>query len=269
MPAETKIASESGHWYDREGNPRYTIIGKNGKERATTLRDARKEVLYPSVTTIMKCYPKFALTQWLIRQGIYAALTSPLQKDGETHEQYMDRIYRDAEEQAQKAREKGTDKHRIYELYLSGDVFDLTRSEQEECHRIITLLAFHLEISSYDLVLNSEPEKSFSSPIGYGGKVDLHSRTLNFVCDFKTKEFDENVTKLAWDEHLIQLQAYRNGLGMPQARMLNVFISTSVPGLARIVEHDREDIKGYRKFMATFELWKEMNDYDPATHSPR
>jgi len=24
--------SESGHWYDYEGNAQYTIVGKNGKE---------------------------------------------------------------------------------------------------------------------------------------------------------------------------------------------------------------------------------------------
>ena len=33
-----KFTSESGHWYTREGEPMYTIIGANGKERNTTLR---------------------------------------------------------------------------------------------------------------------------------------------------------------------------------------------------------------------------------------
>ena len=45
--------AESGHWYDREGNPAYTVIGKNGKPRGTTLRDARTLNLCPSVTTIL------------------------------------------------------------------------------------------------------------------------------------------------------------------------------------------------------------------------
>ena len=35
--------SEAGHWYDHEGKPMYTIVGVNGKERNTTLRDAKKE----------------------------------------------------------------------------------------------------------------------------------------------------------------------------------------------------------------------------------
>ena len=40
-----KHTSESGHWYTEEGEPKYTIIGANGKERNTTLADARKRKL--------------------------------------------------------------------------------------------------------------------------------------------------------------------------------------------------------------------------------
>jgi len=35
--------NEGGHWYDAQGEARHTIVGKNGKERKTTLRDARKD----------------------------------------------------------------------------------------------------------------------------------------------------------------------------------------------------------------------------------
>jgi len=45
--------SEAGHWYDSEGAATYTIIGANGTERNTTLKDARKHGYVPSVTTII------------------------------------------------------------------------------------------------------------------------------------------------------------------------------------------------------------------------
>ena len=45
--------SEAGHWYDHEGKPMYTIVGANGVERNTTLRDAKSLGLVPSVTTII------------------------------------------------------------------------------------------------------------------------------------------------------------------------------------------------------------------------
>ena len=46
-------AAESGHWYTRQGEPMYTVIGKTtGRPRNTTLKDARELNLVPSVTTI-------------------------------------------------------------------------------------------------------------------------------------------------------------------------------------------------------------------------
>ena len=43
----------AGHWYSKEGKPVHTQIKKDGGERNTTLADAKKLGLYPSVTTIM------------------------------------------------------------------------------------------------------------------------------------------------------------------------------------------------------------------------
>ena len=33
---------ESEHWYDKTGEAAYTVVGSNGKERNTNLKDARK-----------------------------------------------------------------------------------------------------------------------------------------------------------------------------------------------------------------------------------
>ena len=35
MIVAKEYAAESGHWYTRDGVPRYTIIGANGRERNT------------------------------------------------------------------------------------------------------------------------------------------------------------------------------------------------------------------------------------------
>jgi hypothetical protein len=68
--------SESGHWYKKDGSPAYTTIGKTG-ERATTLRDARKLGLLPSVTTINGMLSKAGLDTWKQQQVLLAALTLP------------------------------------------------------------------------------------------------------------------------------------------------------------------------------------------------
>ena len=66
--------SESGHWYAADGSPAYRITGKNGKERNTTVADARKLNLVPSVSGIIGVAAKPALTVWLQEQAILAAL---------------------------------------------------------------------------------------------------------------------------------------------------------------------------------------------------
>ena len=70
-----KFTSESGHWYTQEGEPMYTIIGANGKERNTTLRDAKTLGLVPSVTTIIGMIAKPSLENWKINQALNSALS--------------------------------------------------------------------------------------------------------------------------------------------------------------------------------------------------
>ena len=78
------IASESTHWYDKAGQPRYTVIGANGNERPTTLRDARKDGLVPSVTTVMSVAAKPGLEAWKLNQAFLSALTLPPSKSGQS-----------------------------------------------------------------------------------------------------------------------------------------------------------------------------------------
>ena len=253
-----EIASEQGHWYTQSGEPMYTIIGKNGNERATTLRDARAFNLLPSVTSILAMLPKPALINWKMKNVLMSALTLPRLPD-EADDAYIARIMADADEQARMAREKGTAIHGAIERFICGQSI-----EQEYTIYVraaITSLTEYLDV--IPLLDQCEAEKSFANTeLFYGGKVDLHSRSLGLIVDFKTKEFTEDTEKLAWDEQKIQLEAYRHGLGMPDdTRMLNVFISTSSPGLARVVEHLPES-KHWETFQACLMLWQVLKGYN-------
>jgi hypothetical protein len=73
----TEFATSAGHWYTLDGEPCYTIVGKNGAERNTTLRDARTMALVPSVTTIIRQAAAPALEKWKRDQLLMAALTLP------------------------------------------------------------------------------------------------------------------------------------------------------------------------------------------------
>lgn len=251
IPEKKEIASEAGHWYTKTGEPCYTIVGGNGKERPVTLRDAKRLDLVPSVTTILQIYPKPALIKWMQKQVLMSALTLT-RAENESDEDFMARIGADAQQQAENARNKGTAIHGAIERYLIGE----KEKEPKYLDYAITgCIALSVFLDNADIFANCEPEKSFASEMGYGGKVDLHSRELNFVCDFKTKEFNENTGKLGYLEHQIQLSAYAHGLGMPDARLINVFISTTIPGLARIVEYPK-DAQTFEIFKKCLELWR-------------
>ena len=51
------------------------LVGANGKERNTTLRDARQHGYVPSVTTIIGMAAKPSLENWKINQALNSAIT--------------------------------------------------------------------------------------------------------------------------------------------------------------------------------------------------
>ena len=104
-----KFTSESGHWYSLEGEPMYTIIGANGKERNTTLRDAKSIGLVPSVTTILGMVAKPALENWKITQAIKSAATLDI-GDEESMDSFVYRCKADAKNIGLTAANQGTKK---------------------------------------------------------------------------------------------------------------------------------------------------------------
>ncbi|NDC49665.1 MAG: hypothetical protein EBZ61_11420, partial [Micrococcales bacterium] len=109
----------SGHWYTEDGKSAHVVIGKNGNERNTTVADARKMGLYPSVTSILSILDKPQLTNWKIEQAIMASLTLP-KEENETLEDYARRVVKDSKESTTKAAEHGTRMHEQAENILMG-----------------------------------------------------------------------------------------------------------------------------------------------------
>src|SRR4030067_773313 len=105
-----EFAVESGHWYMPDGSPMYTIRVGDKPERPTTLRDARRLGLFPSVTMIISLLSKPGLEKWKLRQAILAALTLPMNPD-ETLDDFAVRVTRDAKEQSRKRAEEGSAIH--------------------------------------------------------------------------------------------------------------------------------------------------------------
>ena len=245
MIAKEPRASESNHWYTRDGVPMYTVEAAKGGQRNTTLRDARKLNLVPSVTTILNVAAKPGLTQWLQKQVLLAALTLPRMKD-EPEDEFIARIIDDSKEQGRAAADAGTEIHASIQGFYEGQPVTRHQEHITGCTRaILDVFGLHGWIA----------ERAFGHELGFGGKVDLHS-PQGVVIDIKTKEFTDPEKVDAYDEHLMQLAAYRVGLGMPEARCANVFVSRSVPGLTRLVEWSQEDLaRGWQMFSHLLSFW--------------
>lgn len=248
-------ASEAGHFYTITGEPMYEVpMAKGNGMRPTTLRDARKLNLVPSVTTIIRCAAAPGLQRWRELQVLHAALTLP-RDPAWSEEQFLDAIMADSQEQARKAAERGVAVHAAIQGGYEGKIpFEEFIAHWNGTHKTVNSWA----VEQWDA------EKSFSHPLGFGGKSDLSS-PRGFVLDFKTKEFTaENLPK-AYDEHALQLAAYRVGLGIPTARCAIVFVSVTVPGLAHLVEISAEELdKGWRCFKALLDYWQSKNNYRPS-----
>jgi hypothetical protein len=236
--------SESNHWYAKDGTPAYTVTAKNGEQRSTTLRDAKKMGLLPSVTTIMKAAASPGLEAWKLNQMMLAALTLP-RAEGESEESFIKRIQADSKDQARKAAERGTQVHTAIEQFFDGQI---------NANDLPYLEPVYKSVNDTFGNLMWAVEKSFAAESGFAGKVDLHSRDgEGVVADFKTKEFtSDTLEKVAgFDENVMQLAAYRNGLKLPNARCANIFVSVTEPGLVVVKEWTQEElVRGWAMFDA-------------------
>jgi hypothetical protein len=235
-------ASEGQHWYYPDGSPCYEITGKNGKVRPPTLREAKTMGLLPGTTTIIGQADAPGLTNWKIEQGIMAALTLP-RIEGENDEQLMARIKADAQERSLKARERGTLIHKWVEMGFEGKLNPL-----DEGYPFFMAADDELVPVPWAFLC----EKSFAHE-RFGGKVDLH--TPEMVIDIKTTDKPLEGLKL-WDNHIMQLAAYKHGLGLPsEARGAILFVHSVVPEARLVFAEEKDLARGLKMFLALVDYY--------------
>jgi len=245
--------SEAGHWYDKDGLPTYTIVGANGKERNTTLRDARQWGYVPSVTTVIGMAAKPALENWKVNQALNSAIT--LEQDpGESIEDFTNRCKQDSKKIGRDAAERGTIIHAMIEQGFMG-------GKETKAYRVIK-----------DYLDENFPgeewiaEDSFCSTSGYGGKIDLYSKSGIFV-DFKTKDGlkDKQASKLVYDDHGMQLSAYAEGCNFKEPERVSIFVDREDPELIAVHRWDKEThVRHMSMFNSLLSYWKLVKKYDPS-----
>ena len=263
--AKPTSGSEGSHWYYSDGRPCYEVTAKNGFQRPTTLADARKLGLYPSVTTILKCLHKQGLVDWLIEQSCLSVLTSP-RLPGEELDSFVDRILHQERVQDQEskiAKDRGNEMHSGLDLawktLIAAQSLEIWPWIQPTFRELFNRGTF---IESEECVVGN----------GYAGRVDLIQQNGDiWIWDYKTTK--KLPTKGAWTEHVLQAAAYaaayarRGTTGDKRIRTGNVYISTVNQGEFTICEHGDWQETYYEGFQPLVKVWQYMNSYKP-TEAP-
>ena len=248
-----KHTSESGHWYTQEGEPMYTIVGSNGKERNTTLADARRLNLVPSVTGIINVASKPALETWKIKQAIESAIVLKMD-ESETIEDFVSRCKEHSKLIGKLSAERGSAIHHEIELGFA---------EGKETDSYVAIREYLDEHYPNEVWI---AEDSFCAEQGYGGKIDLYSENGIFI-DFKTKDGlqGKDPKRLVFDEHGMQLSAYAQGCGFNNPKRISIFVDRIETGLIACHQWDEAShSKHIDMFNALLTYWKLTKNYDPS-----
>jgi len=254
------------HWYTAEGQPLHEV--RNAKDdgtRATTLRDARKLNLYPSVTTILRVMDKPALMKWKMQQAVLSAIRNARTAD-ESEEYWMKRVLAGADDETSQAADLGSRIHDALELATAGEPYDPQLEEY-----VAPVFDWYgkngVFIGKREIVVVDKED-------GFAGRVDVlfKSRGVYGVADYKTRKSQPGKPMLPYDGQAMQLAAYAKAFygakRLPKIRAVNIYISSTEPGRMEVFEHENI-VDDYKAFKAAAHLWRYLNNYDPrqaATH---
>ncbi len=246
----------SAHFYSRDGQPQYEIMGKTtGRMRPVTIADARKLGFLPSVTTVLKVLAARGLEAWKTEMACLTVLTAP-RKAGEDLDAFVKRVLQDErqqDEEAAKARDLGTAIHAAIEEVLNGGIFDADL-QAYVYPAVDAIRAAGLVVATEKIVVGE----------GYAGKLDcLTENEVLSVIDIKTTK--RIPKKESWWDHLCQTAAYGKALGNSGDKRIqtaNLYVSTETPGLVTLhVQQDWE--RPWKAFEAILKYWQLANDYQP------
>jgi hypothetical protein len=252
---------DSGHWYYRNGAACHTIIGANGKERPTTLRDARKLGLFPSVTTIFNVLAKPQLDDWKHRQITAAALRLPPTQH-EDPDTYHGRIIEAAFQQVEDAADLGTAIHKAIEDHYAGLEFNPDHAP--------FVSAVDAWKKNNAISFDAHELRLVNAVHGYAGTTDVAMRSARGrgILDFKSRKTKPGKPVDPYETQPMQIAAYHMahyGEILDTDVGANCYISTTEPGRVESVWYDAAQLRReWEAFKSTVALWQHFKDYRPA-----
>ena len=192
--------------------------------RPTTIADARKLHLLPSVTGITGILYKPQLERWKIIQSCSAVLTSP-RREGEDLDAFMHRVLfqdKEGEQEARKAADRGTAIHDAIAHAIKHELFDQAYADYVKAAiPMITVTGRIVKIES--VVVGN----------GYAGRMDVMTENEEFFTVMDFKSASTLPEKDSWDDHKLQTAAYAAAFGNTNSKRIrtaNLYLSTKEPG---------------------------------------
>ena len=247
----------SGHWYDAEGRSAHVILGKNGKERNTTVADARKMGLLPSVTSVQGILHKEQLVSWRIEQAIMSALTLP-KEENETLETYARRVVKDSKESTTKAAEHGTKMHEQAENILMGR--DTTTDPILQPY-----------IATFKKWAEENVEKTYWCEkalvgAGYAGRCDAYVKLRGVgdaIVDLKNRKVNPKYEPF-YDTDCAQIFAYLSASENPKAAGVSIVLASNDPSKIMTKVWDKDELyQAGIAFCAMQKVWAWVKGYTP------
>lgn len=265
-----------GHYYQADGTAAH-FMGPGGSP--TTLREARKFGLRPSVTEVLGILAKRNLEEWKRKQTLLAACRlpdedrevllgmamrveageEPREGDGTWFKALWKRVEREASRIAQEAAAEGTAIHDAIEASFLSRAFP-------ECYRLHVQGVRRMLSDNFNGVSDWVIEKSYASPLGFAGKIDLHSPSIGTVGDHKGVAVEPDEDKKLDYEQNYQLGGYAELIQLPldTGRGFNLFISRTHPGHVRFHEWTPEKMRqGRDVFLNTLHTWQAIKGFRP------
>ncbi|MCP5523713.1 MAG: hypothetical protein H7A46_19425 [Verrucomicrobiales bacterium] len=261
MAILTKNKGAGGHWYRADGTPVHRLPTADGSgDRATTLRDAKKLGLFPSVTGILGVLAKPGLEKWKLDQVALACLRAPKQEQ-ESEDYWCNRVRNAAFEQVEQAADLGTMVHGALELAMAGEPYDPEFKVYVE-----PVLEWKRKVG---IEIVDREVKLVNRAHGFAGTADVlfrYGQSGIGILDYKTRKTKPGEKVVAYDNQAMQLAAYGATYwgeeNIERVLAANVFISTTEPGRMEVVKHETLP-RDWQAFKLVAALWRYIKGYDP------
>ena len=251
----------AAHWYTETGRPAHEQLRNDDRgTRPTTIRDAKAQRLYPSVTSVLGIFAKPGLETWKIKQAILAAGENPRQP-AETPEYWTQRVMDAAFAQVEAAADLGSGIHEALDLAIGGEPFD-----PQYAPYILPVAEW---VKKSGIVFTAREVVLVNKAEGYAGRVDalfMFGKEGKGIIDWKTRKTKPGEKVTPYDGQGMQLAAYAAAHygpdALPKVLAANVYISSTEPGRVEVCKHNNLP-ELYETFLHACAIWRVTKAYDP------